>query len=79
MGSDRLGLRVVLALGAVLLLTQQMVAEGVVLSVSWQQNALLLQTAEGFSLVAVDPAAKIDDARGDPHCGQTSRDLDLLR
>ena len=55
MGSDRLGLRVVLVLGAVLLLTQQMVAEGVVLLVSWQQNALLLQTAEGFSLVAVDP------------------------
>jgi uncharacterized membrane protein len=42
MGSDRLGLRVVLVLGAVLLLAQQMAAEGVVLSVSWQQNALLL-------------------------------------
>ena len=67
MGSDRLGLRVVLVLGAVLLLTQQMLAEGVVLSVSWQQNALLLQTAEGFSLVAVDPAAKIDDAVGAIH------------
>ena len=67
MGSDRLGLRVVLVFGAVLLLAQQMVAEGVVLSVSWQQSALLLQTAEGFSLVAVDPAAKIDDAVGAIH------------
>ena len=72
MGSDRLGLRVVLVFGAVLLLAQQMVAEGVVLSVSWQQSALLLQTAEGFSLVAVDPAAKIDDAVGAVH---TLRDL----
>jgi hypothetical protein len=72
MGSDRFGLRVVLVFGAVLLLAQQTVAEGVVLSVSWQQSALLLQTAEGFSLVAVDPAAKIDDPVGAIH---TLRDL----
>jgi hypothetical protein len=67
MGSDRFGLRVVLVFGAVLLLVQQMVAEGVVLSVSWQQSALLLKTAEGFSLVAVDPTAKIDDTVGAIH------------
>ena len=67
MGSDRFGLRVVVVFGAVLLLAQQMVAEGIVLSVSWQQSALLLQTAEGFSLGAVDPAAKIDDAVGAIH------------
>ncbi len=72
MGFDRFGLRVVLVFGAVLLLAQQTVAEGVVLSVSWQQSALLLQTAEGFSLVAVDPAAKIDDPVGAIH---TLRDL----
>jgi len=78
MGSDRLGLRVVLVLGAVLLLTQQMLAEGVVLSVSWQQNALLLQTAEGFSLVAVDPAAKIDDAVGAIHTLSDLQSCDVI-
>ncbi len=44
-----------------------MVAAGVVLSVSWQQSTLLLQTADGFSLVAAEPAAKIDDAVGAIH------------
>jgi len=67
MGSDRFGLRVVFVVGAVLLLVKHLAAEGVVISVNWQQNALLLQSVEGFALVAVDPAVAIDDPVGAIH------------
>src|SRR5215471_1810283 len=64
MGSKRVGLRVAFVASAVLLLSQHMAVEGVVISVSWQQNALLLESIEGFSLVAVDPSAELDDLSG---------------
>lgn len=63
-GSNRVDLRVAFLVGAMLLLSQHMVVEGIVISVNWQQNALLLQSIEGFTLVAVDPAAEIDDLTG---------------
>ena len=42
MGSKRASLRMAFVVGAVLLLSQHMAVEGVVISVSWQQNTLLL-------------------------------------
>jgi len=72
MGSDRFGLRVVFVVGAMLLLVKHLAAEGIVISVNWQQNAVLLQSVDGFSLVAVDPAVAIDDLVGVIH---TLRDL----
>ena len=64
MGSKRASLRMAFVIGAVLLLSQHMAAEGVVISVSWQQNTLLLESIEGFSLVAVDPAGEVRDVTG---------------
>ncbi len=68
MRSSRVGLSVTLALCGMLPLTpvmaQRVSTEGVVLAVGWQQGTLLLETARGFSLVAVDPAAKIEDPLG---------------
>jgi len=52
---------------------QHVLAEGRILAVGWQQGTVLLETDEGFSLVAVDPAAKIDDQLG------TSRSLTDLQ
>jgi hypothetical protein len=37
---------------------------GVVIEVGWQNGTLLLETVEGFTLLAVDPTAKIDDPVG---------------
>jgi len=64
MGSKRASLRMAFVVGAVLLLAQHMAVEGVVISVSWQQNTLLLESTEGFSLVAVDPAGEVRDVTG---------------
>jgi hypothetical protein len=56
-------------------LAQHGPTEGVVLSVAVQQGTLLLQTSEGYLLVAVDPDATIDDSLngtaslGDLHMG----------
>ena len=64
MGSKRASLRMAFVVGAVLLLSQHMAVEGIVISVSWQQNTLLLESIEGFSLVAVDPAGEVRDVTG---------------
>src|SRR5215469_16810613 len=62
----RSGLIVTLVLNGMLTLAnaQHLFAEGRILAVGWQQGTVLLETHEGFSLVAVDPAAKIEDRLG---------------
>jgi len=60
------GLIVTLVLNGMLTLAiaQHLFAEGRILAVGWQQGTVLLETHKGFSLVAVDPAAKIEDRLG---------------
>jgi len=60
------GLIVTLVLNGMLALAmaQHLFAEGRILAVGWQQGTVLLETHKGFSLVAVDPAAKIEDRLG---------------
>src|SRR5215470_18274982 len=60
------GLIVTLVLNGMLTLAmaQHRFAEGRILAVGWQQGTVLLETHKGFSLVAVDPAAKIEDRLG---------------
>jgi hypothetical protein len=69
------GLIVTLVLNAMLTLAsaQHRFAEGRILAVGSEQGMVLLETHEGFSLVAVDPAAKIEDQLG------TSRNLTELQ
>jgi hypothetical protein len=71
----RCGLIVTLVLNAMLTLAsaQHLFVEGRILAVGSQQGTVLLETHEGFSLVAVDPAAKIEDRPG------TSRSLTDLQ
>ena len=67
---DPVGTRLVSSLTLVLngmltlAMAQHLFAEGRILAVGWQQGTVLLETHKGFSLVAVDPAAKIEDRLG---------------
>jgi len=71
----RSGLVVTLVLSGMLTLAmaRHHFAEGRILAAGWQQGTVLLETDEGFSLIAVDPAAKIEDEQG------TSRSLSDLQ
>ncbi len=43
---------------------QRVSAKGIVVQVGWQNSTLLFETPQGFSLVVVDAAAKIQDPLG---------------
>ena len=58
--------KITLALGAIILSSsaatgQRVSAQGVVVAVGWQDGTLLLETPEGFPLLALDVAVNIQD------------------